>query len=409
MDAIYAKPLPTRPSLEQYKKQAKELLKACRAGEPEALRRVGEQRSRAGRVGDPTEASCTLAEAQFTLAREYGFHSWPRFSTHLRGLVDGAVGRFEAAVDAVIGGDLDALESLLDQAPGLVRERSTRTHGATLLHYVAANGVESYRQKTPPNALEIADLLLRRGAEVDATAVMYGYDATTLVMLVSSDHPARAGLQVALVEKLIDFGAAVDGLDGDGEPLLTALAFTYSATAASLVRRGARVETVMAAAGLGREDLVRTFVDEDGSLRPGVRVAGPRAGRIAPTPRANVEWALVFAAAAGHAGVVELLTRPAVDLGARGMAGLTALHWAAAQGHPDVVDLLLKRNAPLEDTANHHHATVLGCAVWGATNNGRSESGTVIERLLRAGADARVVEFPTGNPIVDELLRPHRT
>ena len=29
-------------------------------------------------------------------------------------------------------------------------------HRATLLHYVGANGVEAYRQKTPPNATEIA-------------------------------------------------------------------------------------------------------------------------------------------------------------------------------------------------------------------------------------------------------------
>ena len=45
---------------------------------------------------------------------------------------------------------------------------------ATLLHYVAANGVEGYRQLTPPNAVAIADALLDAGADVDALADMYG-------------------------------------------------------------------------------------------------------------------------------------------------------------------------------------------------------------------------------------------
>ena len=59
---------------------------------------------------------------------------------------------FELAVDAVIDGDEATLRDLLDLAPGLVRERSGAVHGATLLHYVAANGVEDHRQRTPPNA-----------------------------------------------------------------------------------------------------------------------------------------------------------------------------------------------------------------------------------------------------------------
>ena len=36
------KPLPARPSLEQYKKQAKELLKAYRSADVETMRRVKE-------------------------------------------------------------------------------------------------------------------------------------------------------------------------------------------------------------------------------------------------------------------------------------------------------------------------------------------------------------------------------
>ena len=60
-----------------------------------------------------------------------------------------------------------------------------------------------------------------------ALADMYGGQHTTMSMLVSSGHPEKAGLQVALVETLIDFGAALEAR-GSGEwtsPLSTALAF----------------------------------------------------------------------------------------------------------------------------------------------------------------------------------------
>ena len=143
----------------------------------------------------------------------------------------------------------------------LVHARSTRVthfdppvHGATLLHYVAANGIEGYRQKTPPNAVAVARLLLERGAEPDALAGMYGGRHATMSMLVSSEHPAVAGLQVALVDTLVDFGASVEarGSGAWASPLMTALAFGYSAAADALVRRGARVDTLSAAAGLGR-------------------------------------------------------------------------------------------------------------------------------------------------------------
>ncbi len=41
---------------------------------------------------------------------------------------------------------------------------------------------------------------------------MYGAECTTMSMLVSSSHPADAGLQVPLVELLLDFGAAIAGV-----------------------------------------------------------------------------------------------------------------------------------------------------------------------------------------------------
>ena len=48
-------------------------------------------------------------------------------------------------MEAVISGDVATLPSMLRDNLDLVRARSTRRHHATLLFYVAANGVEQRR------------------------------------------------------------------------------------------------------------------------------------------------------------------------------------------------------------------------------------------------------------------------
>ena len=117
----------------------------------------------------------TLADARLVVARLHGFASWTMLLMHIEGLADRAslIAHFEtAADDAIVGGDAATLQRLLRAQPALVRARSTREHNATLLHYVAANGVENYRQKTPPNIVSIAAMLMDAGAEVDAEASM---------------------------------------------------------------------------------------------------------------------------------------------------------------------------------------------------------------------------------------------
>src|SRR5687768_6620346 len=67
--------LPDRPSLEQLRKQAKELLQQLRNGDPSATERLRQFKQQ---VSDPI-----LADAQFVLAREHGFESWPRMVHHI--------------------------------------------------------------------------------------------------------------------------------------------------------------------------------------------------------------------------------------------------------------------------------------------------------------------------------------
>jgi hypothetical protein len=68
--------LPARPSLGQLQKQAKELLKQYCAGESAALERFQKASPRLATPG--YQQLVTLADAQFVLAREYGFESWAK-------------------------------------------------------------------------------------------------------------------------------------------------------------------------------------------------------------------------------------------------------------------------------------------------------------------------------------------
>jgi ankyrin repeat protein len=326
------KPLPARPSLEQYRKQAKDLVK---------------------------KTGSKLADAQFTLAREHGFDSWPKFAKHIEALTrkNSATSQFEQAAEAVIGGDASTLTRLLSENPKLIRARSTRVHRATLLHYIAANGFEDYRQKTPANAVDIAKILLDAGAEVDATSDSYGKD-TTLVLVATSIHPKRAGVQIALMQLLLDHGAVPDGVNaclGNGRP----------EAAEFLAQHGASLD-LEAAAGLGRLNLVQQLLNE-------------------ATP-VQINRGLWWASEYGRDQVVDFLLNNGADLRAGENTGQTALHWAIVGGQLETVKLLLKRGASLE-ARNQYGGKALAQARWCVAN---ADSGfdyaSILKLLIDAGA-----------------------
>jgi ankyrin repeat protein len=332
--------LPYRATLEEYQRQAESLFNAVKSGDGAAAWRFKwlHPRFRGKSVTDVGAASLDITDAQVVVAQECGFENWADLVQFTDAVShDGPVARFEAAVEAVVSGDIATLQSLLREDPGLVRARSIRRHHATLLHYTGANGGESGRQKTPANAVEIAKTLLDAGAEVDALADMYDHKCTTMSMLVSSCHPANAGLQVALAEILVDYGAALDGPGSAWQSaLMTALKFGYLNTAEALARRGASMNTLAAAAGLGRlEDATRLLPQADSRSR---------------------HVALALAAQHGHAAIVQLLLDAGEDPNRYNPDGChahsTPLHQAALSNHALVVRLLVERGARLnvEDT-----------------------------------------------------------
>jgi ankyrin repeat protein len=413
-----ALPLPSHPSLERYKKLAKELTRACKSGEPDSIRQWAEEWiaslvSLSGievRPGMPVKVerwvrdveefavhklsgsrTCALSDAQFVIARSHGFESWPKFARLIDALARSSSSerRFEAAADAIVSGDVATLKRLLREEPELIHARSGREHGATLLHYVSANGVEGYRQKTPPNIVEIAEILLRAGADVDATANVYDGGCTALGLAATSIHPQVAGVQEALLRTLLDHGASVEqrSIAGRGQPIvLSCLANGRPEAAAFLASRGAVLD-LAGAAGLGRLDLVEVFFKSDVTLE-------------------QLNEAFLYACEFDRVRVVEFLIERGASVTAHRRDRQTPLHCAVIGGGVETVKLLLQHDPPLE-ARNSHGGTVLGQALWSAAHDGDCDAyAAIIEMLIAAGASVPSRHVPV-NDRIDDLLRRH--
>jgi hypothetical protein len=404
-------PLPRQFDVEQYRKRAEELAAACRSGE-DAIQSWASQwvaqlldvdpnatepnaRYTKRRVNDIAEfararmtaAACTVTEAQFVIARTLGFTSWATLLRHI-GAPSGQgseISAFERAADAIVTGDLTGLERLLAAHPALVRTRSTREHGATLLHYVSANGVENYRQKTPANIVVIARRLLDAGAEVDAEANVYGGGWTTLGLVVTSAHPKQAGVQNALADLLLERGARIDK-----DIVRSCLMNGCPEAAAHLVSRGASI-SLEDAAGIGRLDIVAQYFEPARAASDEEAVA-----------------ALMMASWYDQLVVVRFLLDQGVEVGARAPKdGNTALHIAAYSGSAALVELLLKRGAPVNVTDAVYGTPPLVWALHAWLVDGHADAHryrTVLRLLADAGAEVRAEWLDDGRLRADADL-----
>jgi len=151
------KQLPSRPNLEQLKKQAKALLKEYQSAAPLALARVCEHHPRWRKASDAFVASnpFTLSDAQLVLAAEYGFETWSVLKAHV--LAQEESPSIEATIrslqDAAGRGDLAQLEALLAADPGLINQTAGPGVRTALHHAVFGNSEVGTR------------FLLERGAD----------------------------------------------------------------------------------------------------------------------------------------------------------------------------------------------------------------------------------------------------
>ena len=383
-----ALPLPPRPSLQQYRKLAKDLVKACDSGAAAiaawadrwmAVLPVESKRDTITRAAQKVEEfavrtlsrderRCVLADAQFVLARSHGFTSWPTFAAHIDALAHAGTetAAFEAAADAIVRGDEAFLQQLLRQHLELIRARSAREHRATLLHYVSANGVENYRQQSPPNAARVTELLLAAGADVEAEADVYGGGCTALGLVATSTPPREAGVQIPVIQVLLDHGAQIEhpNLAGNNaDAVYACLANGCPEAAQYLAERGAHVG-IVGAAGIGRLDVVQQLVaTADGSRR---------------------EMALRYAAGYGQREIVSFLLEHGVEPDAHTGDGATALFYAVLGSHVEVMRLLLERGA--RPGMRNQYGDIVEAAIWRAAHGGNPDrSAEIIEALIAAG------------------------
>jgi ankyrin repeat protein len=237
--------------------------------------------------------------------------------------------RFHQAQSAMVVGDVEGLASLLDADPGLATALSQTSH-PTLLQCLVLT-------MPPVDRLEeLIDLLAGRGAEL-----------TDPLIAACGCNNERA------VTKLLDLGAKIEG-NGRWSPLEEALYFGHEAILSLLLRRGAVVDGLRTAAGVGDLEKVARCFDEQGMLTAAAgEIAWPFDNRAIPADlrrdrRQMLGNALVYAAAWGHVDVAKYL----LDQGAQinlipvgfDYAG-TPLHYAAFQGRREMVDLLLQHGA----------------------------------------------------------------
>jgi hypothetical protein len=149
------------------------------------------------------ESSFKIMSEQFTTEEyrsvilfDHGFSTWAEAED--AGTVDI---EFEKAVECVISGDIPQLIELLNLNPELISGQSGFGHKAGLSDYVAANGVEIWRQKVPLNAPQVLELLLEKGANLEQNNNIYG-GSSLKSLIESSDHPNMAGVADDLMSLL---------------------------------------------------------------------------------------------------------------------------------------------------------------------------------------------------------------
>jgi ankyrin repeat protein len=254
--------------------------------------------------------------------------------------------KFHPAMAAIDLGDVEKLKELVGADPSLVTSRSTTSH-PTLMQCLVLD------TKNKANACDLAQVLIDAGADLDES----------FVAAASIDNRPVA-------ELMLSHGAAIDGAGG-WSPLEEALYWNSQDMIALLLERGAKVQNLRTAAGLGRVDLMENFFNADGSLKPEAGKINWPWGDLETIERSNLRavakqsllnrvkaWsqdrqgiinnAFVYACMHGHIDAAQLLLDKGAQLnvipGGFDYAG-TGLHYAALNGHRPMVEFLLQHGA----------------------------------------------------------------
>jgi len=310
--------LPVRPDLDQLRHQSRDLLRAAKRGESDALAQV---RTASDRL--------ILASAQFAVAREYGFSSWPALKTEVE------------RREILNSRDLSRLNRLLVAHPEL-----------------ATTKMEHWRD--------------HKCAEPLGYIAMLRFDHRRLGL--PRDLPGTG----AVARALIDAGAPVDGHPGDKEsPLITAASYGDAEVARVLLEAGADIETraapdsggvgggtaLLHAAVFGMTDILDLLVHAGArihSLEEAAAVGDIGGWLTSETPLQARIVALVMAADHQRLQIIDQLVDAGTPVDAEDEEyGLQALRVAAQNGKHSSVLRLLERGAEPNHRDPIHHRSAL--------------------------------------------------
>ncbi len=284
--------LPEHPCLDQYRRQAKDLLRAAQAGDSASIDVIRSFHPKA--LGKP---KLRLTDTQHVVARREGFESWPKLKAQI---IASETEDFFNEVDA---GDVEAVKRRLTRLPILAN--ASGGGGQTALHQAAEH-----------NDVPMAEVLIKAGADPKR---FFGYSAHT-------------AMSWAITVGSFDFARELVRL-GDKADLFSAAGLGDLALVQAFWENGK----------------LRPHASLTGSSR--FAADGSRLPRPPETDADVVSDAFVMACRSGHKDVALWLLSKGADLAFRGYIGGTGLHWAEYSGNAELCQSLRDAGASdeLED------------------------------------------------------------
>jgi peptide-methionine (S)-S-oxide reductase len=283
--------------------------------------------------------------------------------------------RFREAVSAIDAGDVSTLEGLLAAHPKLVGERLEHPgdwlrsivgdalngyfRQPYLLWFVAENPIRN--DKLPGNIAQVTHAIIQAAQREDVKSLKEQL-SYTLALVCTGRVPRECGVQIELIDVLIDAGAT----PGQGHG---ALAHGNPAAAERLIERGGKL-TLATAVCLERRDDITRLVRE--------ATAGDR------------QDALALAAMNGKAQALAMLIGLGVDVNAYHGHG-TSLHHAVSSGCLDAVMALVEAGADLGMPDKVYHGTPLG---WAINYRDEETRADFVKRYAEIAAYLREKEDP---------------
>ena len=313
-------------------------------------------------------------------------------------------------------GLFDKLRALLAANPSVVHERGG--DGQTPLHFASS--------------VEIADLLLEHGADLDALDV--DHESTPAQWMMSdrrtvARHLVARGCRtdILMAAGLGDPDLVRKHLAGDPSCIRMRVTPEYfpmrnpkaggtiyqwtlgwHVTAHDIAKeRGHHdVLAVLMAHSPADVKLMFAFLSGDDAAVATLRRDDPDlVSRLSPSDRQQ----LANAARNNKTHAVRLMLAAGLPVDLRGQHSGTLLHWAAFHGNADMTREILKHAPPLEVKDADFDSTPLGWAIYGSENGWFCKTGDyagTVDALISAGASLADIEL-SGSDAVKAVLRRH--